>query len=210
MGRAVHRRDAHGLRSLRLPNGPLRPGERCKQFPSIVHPRGSRLCPAVIAPPAAARKRNSTRDLLRSARSYFTHSRVWTLTILARPVAKGRPRLSARAGRVYTPARTRRYEAMIAAEAHAMGVRPAAGPVRVEAIFMFMRPRRSTASVPRPDLDNLVKAVMDGLNGIAWNDDSQVVTIAAEKHFGTKDMVRVTVSAVSDSKEEMPARAMDY
>jgi len=33
----------------------------------------------------------------------------------------------------------------------------------------------------RGDLDNYVKTVLDGLNGIAWKDDSQVVKITAVK-----------------------------
>lgn len=30
-----------------------------------------------------------------------------------------------------------------------------------------------------PDIDNLIKAILDGLNGIAWEDDKQVVGVHA-------------------------------
>ena len=30
-----------------------------------------------------------------------------------------------------------------------------------------------------PDIDNLIKAILDGLNGIAWEDDKQVVEVKA-------------------------------
>lgn len=33
----------------------------------------------------------------------------------------------------------------------------------------------------RGDIDNYVKTVMDGLNGVAWEDDVQVVQIEASK-----------------------------
>lgn len=33
----------------------------------------------------------------------------------------------------------------------------------------------------RGDLDNYVKTVLDALNGVAWDDDSQVVKITAIK-----------------------------
>jgi crossover junction endodeoxyribonuclease RusA len=35
----------------------------------------------------------------------------------------------------------------------------------------------------QPDLDKLVRAVMDALTGIAYSDDAQVVTILAEKRY---------------------------
>lgn len=34
----------------------------------------------------------------------------------------------------------------------------------------------------KPDVDNVAKSVMDALSGIAYEDDSQVVTLVAEKH----------------------------
>lgn len=39
------------------------------------------------------------------------------------------------------------------------------------------------AGPPRPDVDNLVKAVMDALNGMAWRDDTQVVALDAVKRW---------------------------
>ena len=33
------------------------------------------------------------------------------------------------------------------------------------------------------DVDNLAKAVMDALNGVAWGDDSQVVKITIFKEY---------------------------
>ena len=35
----------------------------------------------------------------------------------------------------------------------------------------------------KPDLDNLIKAVKDALNGIVWHDDSQVFLVTAEKIY---------------------------
>jgi crossover junction endodeoxyribonuclease RusA len=32
-----------------------------------------------------------------------------------------------------------------------------------------------------PDIDNLIKSILDGLNGIAWQDDKQVVKVVAER-----------------------------
>ena len=46
----------------------------------------------------------------------------------------------------------------------------------------------------RPDLDNVVKAIMDGLNGVAWVDDRQVVQLNVEKHYGNRDVVIVEIA----------------
>lgn len=39
----------------------------------------------------------------------------------------------------------------------------------------------------KPDLDNIAKAVLDALNGIAYDDDKQVVELACEKGYSSKD-----------------------
>ena len=36
----------------------------------------------------------------------------------------------------------------------------------------------------KPDIDNVVKVVCDALNKVAYNDDTQVVKIVAEKYYG--------------------------
>ena len=35
-----------------------------------------------------------------------------------------------------------------------------------------------------PDLDKLIRAVLDGLTGVAYEDDGQVVQIEAQKLYG--------------------------
>lgn len=39
--------------------------------------------------------------------------------------------------------------------------------------------------VTRPDVDNYSKTI-DGLNGIAWTDDSQIVSLLATKHYSDR------------------------
>jgi len=57
--------------------------------------------------------------------------------------------------------------------------------------FIFERPKSQpkkwTLNTKRPDLDKLVRAVLDGLTGIAFPDDSQVVRIVAEKRYTEVD-----------------------
>lgn len=47
---------------------------------------------------------------------------------------------------------------------------------------------------PRKDIDNLEKAVLDALNGVAWHDDSQVVRVVKSKSYGTEARTTVRIS----------------
>ena len=46
----------------------------------------------------------------------------------------------------------------------------------------------------KPDIDNIIKAVMDGLNGTAYHDDKQIVLVICHKHERT---TRITGEYVS-------------
>lgn len=94
------------------------------------------------------------------------------------PVAKGRPRTDKR-GWVYTPKETRLFERdlQFMVRQQFAGI-PLTGPLNVHVTFFMRRPKgvskKLIAHVKRPDADNLLKSVFDSLNGILWNDDSQI------------------------------------
>ena len=121
------------------------------------------------------------------------------------PVAKGRPRVTTRGGRpcAYTPAKTVAYEGMVAlAGQEAMdGQEPFDGPLRVEIVATFpipasWSPKKKAAAlwhVGRPDGDNILKAIGDGLNGVVWRDDSILASTEVAKRYGAVPGVAVTV-----------------
>jgi len=43
----------------------------------------------------------------------------------------------------------------------------------------------------KPDLDNIAKIILDSLNGIAYKDDSQVVSLTVIKHYSDNPCVVV-------------------
>jgi Holliday junction resolvase RusA-like endonuclease len=49
----------------------------------------------------------------------------------------------------------------------------------------FLKPNTTVWKTSRPDIDNLVKFILDALNGIFWNDDTQVVLLSATKSYIT-------------------------
>lgn len=80
-------------------------------------------------------------------------------------------------------------EAVRAETQRAMNGRgPMTGPLCVDLAFWLARPRSAPKKViypaKRPDLDKLVRSVLDGLTaGGAWQDDAQVVSLGARKRY---------------------------
>ena len=78
---------------------------------------------------------------------------------------------------------------------------PHDGPVAILMTAVFLPPQSWSKKkkndpgpkVSKPDLDNIAKSVLDGLNGIAFVDDSQIIRIHAEKKFGDRNVIVVVV-----------------
>ncbi|MNL49415.1 Endodeoxyribonuclease RusA [compost metagenome] len=56
------------------------------------------------------------------------------------------------------------------------------------------------AATKKPDADNVLKAVKDGMNGIVWLDDAQAVEYRISKRYSTSPCVQVSV-------EQLPLQA---
>ena len=126
-------------------------------------------------------------------------------TLPGTPTPKGRPRFFN--GRAVTDEKTRAAEqSILAAYLTATTNRqPHDGPVSVELLATFAPAeswpqwKRSLAltgvwpHIARPDLDNLIK-ILDGLNGIAWIDDSQIIEVQARKQYGASSSTQVTLT----------------
>ena len=102
---------------------------------------------------------------------------VW---IGVQPRVKGRPRLGAR-GRVYTPKRTLIYEEAVAS--HWDGPR-LEGPVAVTIMLhrnyshVSVKPTVDASCYMPGDIDNYAKSILDGLNGVAYLDDAQIMRLS--------------------------------
>lgn len=46
------------------------------------------------------------------------------------------------------------------------------------------------------DVDNLAKAVMDAINGVAYQDDRQVIELGVKKQYGEKDAIHINIKEV--------------
>ena len=127
-------------------------------------------------------------------------------TIPGKPFGKQRPRAT-RQGRMYTPAETVAFETIVRQIAVEQFPEPIVGPVRVIIVATFTPPaswsKRKISDhlhrphTQKPDLDNCQKAILDGLNRIAFADDSQVADISARKVWGTTPQTVVYVEAMT-------------
>lgn len=48
----------------------------------------------------------------------------------------------------------------------------------------------------KPDIDNLIKTVLDAANNHLWNDDNQIVEIASFKRYGEEPKILMTVEEI--------------
>ena len=121
-------------------------------------------------------------------------------TVYGEPVAKGRPRFSTR-GKfpiAYTPEKTKSYESEVALMAKAaMGAsKPLFSPLEAFIHLTFPIPpsyskKLSEACLSgqekhtkKPDADNCAKAIIDGMGGIIFDNDSQIVSLHIHKTYG--------------------------
>ena len=132
-----------------------------------------------------------------------------TYIIDGEAAAKGRPRFTRR-GHTYTPKKTADYEKHIKRQLIEQGAEPFTKeiPLRVEATFykgylkswtkaeLFQVKDGSLLPVRRPDLDNYVKGILDGANGLLWHDDSQIVDLILYKRYDETPRVEIKVSEI--------------
>ena len=130
-------------------------------------------------------------------------------TIPGKPQGKGRPRVDTRTGKVYTPKKTSDYEArvrilyQIAAKGY---VFPSGVPICIQIMAYYPMAKKMKAdraghySLVKPDIDNVSKIVLDGLNGVAYHDDNQIAMLMARKMNAPEngDCVEVSIYELSD------------
>ena len=114
-------------------------------------------------------------------------------TITGEPRGKQRPRVTTRGGyaHAYTPTETTAYEKRIKYGYVMQGGSKIDGAVRLE-VWAFMQIPKSaskkhaaelegTPCTKKPDADNILKIVMDALQGTAYCDDKQITEAVIHK-----------------------------
>ena len=106
---------------------------------------------------------------------------------------KARPRFSGR--HAYKTAAETLHEGAIAlAFEEARGEKaPKDKPVNVRIVATKESKRAGEPFTSKPDADNIAKLVLDALNGKAWHDDSQIVSLDVVKADFTENVNRISV-----------------
>ncbi len=118
---------------------------------------------------------------------------------------------------MYDPPKSKAYKQMVAAVVRSHmnlnGIQTIAEPLAVHLNFYFTPPKsyskkriraietKEELFTKKPDVDNLGKAVLDGMNGIMFKDDAQIVGLTIGKHYGHKDYVDVKVQIIENGAE---------
>ena len=125
--------------------------------------------------------------------------------------AKQRPRMG-RSGVVYTPKETLIYENYVkmcySDYANQFEWLPYENQVRAEIDVLVAVPKSDSKAkkkakiegairpTVKPDCDNLAKSILDSLNGLAYQDDKQVVELIVKKYYAENAEVRVRLTEV--------------
>lgn len=117
------------------------------------------------------------------------------IQIPIRVLPKQRPRVGR--GHVYTPIETQRFEAQVRHFLRPFESEKIAGRVRVEIKIFFKKAKGRV-----PDLDNQIKSVLDAMNKVLFNDDSQIDVLIAKRVFCDMDSLVLIVEELKGSSPE--------
>lgn len=139
-------------------------------------------------------------------------------TVPGEPVPKARPRVSKKTKRAYTPKKTVAYEARVQESYY--NAHPTAQPfptgTMVAAYITAYWPIPKSATkkqredmiegrmlkTTRPDGDNIEKAIFDALNGMAYEDDSQICYSVVSKRYSINPRAEVKLYRVAHAEED--------
>ena len=127
--------------------------------------------------------------------------------VYGEPVAKARARVC-KTGFAYTPEKTVNYENLVKmCYIESKCEKFNEGEMlylRVKAYFSIPKSASKKKHeqmslgeirpIKKPDMSNVIKIIEDALNKIAFNDDSQIVKINAEKYYSVEPRVEVWIS----------------
>ena len=132
---------------------------------------------------------------------------IYEFEVPGKITGKGRPRVNSYNGIVYTPTKTKDYECLV--EQYFLLKYPKfkmiEGRIKVEIKAYFDIPKSTKKSyieemlenkispTKKPDIDNIVKVILDAMNKFAFKDDNQITKLEIEKLYGKEEKVYIKI-----------------
>ena len=132
---------------------------------------------------------------------------IYEFEVPGKVIGKGRPRINTNTGITYTPTTTKDYETLI--QQYFLINYPNYLPIknRVKVIIVaYLGIPKSTpkkniddmlngiiSPTKKPDIDNIVKSILDALNKFAYYDDNLVCKIEVEKRYGLEEKAYIRI-----------------
>lgn len=130
--------------------------------------------------------------------------KIYEFEVKGKPQAKQRPRFS-KYGKIYTPTQTHSYENWIKLcfINQYPNFKTLEGPIDMRIYIYKSIPKSESKTkkiemskniikpTKKPDIDNIVKSIFDGLNKIAYKDDSQICSLYVEKIYSEEEYVKI-------------------
>jgi len=118
---------------------------------------------------------------------------LYKIIVPGKPVAKDRPRIN-KSGKMYTTLKTKNYEELVYLKTREVVPEPLKGNVKV-GIHIYAKALKS-------DIDNVIKSILDGMTGAAYENDRQVKTLYAEVTESQFERVEIDISEKEERRQE--------
>jgi Holliday junction resolvase RusA-like endonuclease len=132
---------------------------------------------------------------------------IYEFEVPGKVIGKGRPRVNSYTGIVYTPTKTKDYESLV--EQYFLikypKIKMIEGRVKVTIIAYFEIPKSTKkdditkmidnqiSPTKKPDIDNIVKIILDSMNKFAFKDDTQITKLEVEKKYALEEKVYIKI-----------------
>lgn len=132
---------------------------------------------------------------------------IYEFEMIGDPVGKARPRMNTRTGRAYTPTNTKLYEYSLRQWfiREYPYFKPIESRVKVTIIAYFSIPKSTSkkkeaemlnqniSPTKKPDIDNIIKIVLDAMNKFAFRDDTQVTELEIKKKYDKTPRIYIKI-----------------
>lgn len=128
------------------------------------------------------------------------------------PKSQSRPRFNSYTKKAYEKADITNYKKKVGYAAKQVIKKPIEKgiPLKMEVDFYMKTPKALSGVkknaynidkelirvIKKPDIDNLLKAILDGLNGVAFADDNQITDVTVKKRYSFKPRVEIIIKEV--------------